>query len=333
MTIVRPGANPAPLPKPAPDRKPRLRRVPVPDVKGVLATLWKERLAYLFLAPFLISFVAFILVPVALALLMSFTSYDAFNVPRFVGFDNFIALITQDTIFMKYALPNTLKFAFFVGPLGYALSFFIAWLIYQLPKAIRDVVTLAVYAPSMAGGVALTVVWQAAFSGDYVGYINHFMLKYGMISKPVLWLQDPKYLLIIMIVVTIWMSFGVGFLSLLAGLDTVNKELYEAGKIDGISSRLQEVYYITIPSMKPQMLFSAVMAIVGTLKAGAISVQLTGMPITPSYSGHLILNHIDDYAFIRFELGYASTVSIVLLAMSYFALKLSYRLFGQKEGE
>ncbi|TCN01295.1 carbohydrate ABC transporter membrane protein 1 (CUT1 family) [Paenibacillus sp. BK033] len=329
VTVVRTVPGPAAKPR----MKSRMRRILMPDIKGMLARAWKEKLAYLFLAPFLISFIAFILVPVALALLMSLTSYDAFNPPKFVGFDNFIALITQDTVFMKYALPNTLKFAFFVGPCGYALSFFIAWLIYQLPKSIRDIVTLAVYAPSLAGGVALTVVWQAAFSGDYVGYVNNFMMKFGMISKPVLWLQDPKYLLTIMIIVTVWMSFGVGFLSLLAGLDTVNKELYEAGKIDGISSRLQEVYYITIPSMKPQMLFSAVMAIVGTLKAGSISVQLTGLPITPQYSGHLILNHIDDYAFIRFELGYASMVSVVLLLMSYVALKISYKLFNPKDGE
>lgn len=234
---------------------------------------------------------------------------------------------------MKYALPNTLKFAFFVGPIGYMLTFFVAWLIYQMPKSIRDLVSLAFYAPSMAGGVALTVVWQAAFSGDYVGYLNHLLIKIGLIETPILWLQSPSYFLNIMIIVTIWMSFGVGFLAMLAGFDTVNKELYEAGRIDGISNRLQEVFYITVPSMKPQMLFSSVMAIVGTLKAGAISTQLSGAQISPQYSGHLILNHIDDYAFLRYELGYASMISVVLLLISYFAMKLSYRLFGQKEGE
>jgi len=299
----------------------------------MIASLWKERISYLFLAPFLVCFIAFILLPVFMAVFLSFTSFDGFRFPHFIHISNYVKLITQDEVFIKYALPNTLKFAFFVGPIGYLLSFFLAWLIYQLPKNVRDYVTLACYAPSMAGGIALTVVWKAAFSGDYVGYINHFLMDLGMIKTPVLWLQDPQYLLNIMIVVTLWMSFGVGFLALLAGLDTVNKELYEAGRIDGIKNRLQEVYYITVPSMKPQMLFGAVMTIVGTLKAGAISVQLSGMPITPSYSGHLILNHIDDYAFIRFELGYASMVSVVLLLLSYAALRLSYRLFAPKDGE
>ncbi|GGD51287.1 ABC transporter permease [Paenibacillus nasutitermitis] len=309
----------------------RLRAAVLPT--GLLKQIWKERTAYLFMAPFLLCFSAFILLPVIMAILLSFTSFDAFRFPEFVGFQNYIALLTQDTVFMKYALPKTIKFALFVGPIGYLLSFFVAWLIYQLPKSIRDVITLAFYAPSMAGAIALTVVWQAAFSGDYVGYLNHFLLQAGLIESPVLWLQDPRYLLNVMILVTIWMGFGVGFLALLAGFDTVNKELYEAGKIDGISNRLQEVFYITVPSMKPQMLFSAVMAIVGTLKAGAISTQLTGMPITQQYAGHLILNHIDDYAFIRFELGYASMVSVVLLLISYVAMKLSYRLFGSRDGE
>ncbi|MCM3749055.1 sugar ABC transporter permease [Paenibacillus pasadenensis] len=310
-----------------------MRMMPAISIQKMLSALWRQRLSYIFLAPFLICFTLFILVPVFMAMFMSFTSYDGFHMPRFVGFDNFISLITQDQIFMKYALPNTIKFAFFVGPVGYVLTFFLAWLIYQLPKSVRDIVALAIYAPSMVGGLALTVVWQAAFSGDYVGYLNHFLLKFGFIKAPILWLQTPDYFLDIMIVVTVWMGFNVGFLAMLAGFDTVNRELYEAGRIDGIANRLQEIFYITVPSMKPQMLFSSVMAIVGTLKAGAISTQLSGAPISPQYSGHLILNHVDDYAFLRYELGYASMVSVVLLVISYFAMKLSYRLFGQKEGE
>lgn len=315
------------------DKNRRRTTLPLGWATQWTAAIWKGRVSYLFLAPFLICFALFILVPVFMAMFMSFTAYDGFHKPKFVGLDNFISLLTKDQIFMQYALPNTLKFAFFVGPIGYLLTFFVAWLIYQMPKSVRDIVALAFYAPSLAGGIALTVVWQAVFSGDYVGYLNDFLLRFGFIQVPVLWLQTPQHFMTIMIVVTIWMGFGVGFLAMLAGFDTVNKELYEAGRIDGISNRLQEVFYITVPSMKPQMLFSSVMAIVSTLKAGAISTQLTGMPISPQYSGHLILNHIDDYAFLRFELGYASMLSVVLLILSYFAMKISYRLFGQKDGD
>ncbi|MGO4546026.1 carbohydrate ABC transporter permease [Paenibacillus sp. 2TAB23] len=291
----------------------------------------RDAFVYLFLAPFLICFLLFIVIPVIMAATLGFTSYDGFGSLRFIGVANYISLFTQDIIFLTKAIPNTFLFALIVGPGGYILAFVFAWLIHQLPIRIRDYYTLAFYAPSMAGGVALSVVWIAAFSGDRVGYFNNFLLGMGWIDSPVIWLQDPKYLLNIMIIVSLWVSFSVGFLAMLAGLQTVNRELYEAGRIDGISSRLQEVFYITIPSMKPQMLFSAVMSIVGTLKAGGISTQLTGMAITPSYSGHLIINHIDDYAFIRFELGYASAVSVMLLIFSYFAMRFAYRLFGSKE--
>lgn len=294
---------------------------------------WRARLSYLFLAPFLITFCCFILIPVFMAVFLSVTSYNGFAFPKFIGVNNFIALITQDVVFMKYTLPNTFKFALIVGPGGYMLSFVFAWLIHQLPRSIRDYFTLAFYAPSMAGGVALSVIWIATFSGDRVGYLNNILLKFGLIETSQLWLQDPKYLMNIMIIVTLWTSMGVGFLAMLGGLQTVNTELYEAGRIDGIKNALQEVYYITIPSMKPQMLFSAVMAIVGTLKAGAISTQLTGLQITPGYSGHLMTNHIDDYAFLRYEWGYASAISVALLIISYLAMRFCYRLFATKEGE
>ncbi|MFD0671240.1 carbohydrate ABC transporter permease [Cohnella sp. GCM10027633] len=291
----------------------------------------RDTFCYLFLAPFLICFMIFIVIPVFMAATLGFTSFDGFSSLRFIGFDNYLMLFTQDIVFLTKALPNTFKFALIVGPGGYILAFLFAWLIHQLPIKIRDYYTLAFYAPSMAGAVALSVVWIAAFSGDRVGYVNAFLLKFGLIDNPIIWLQQPEYLMKVMILVSLWISFSVGFLAMLAGLQTVNRELYEAGRIDGVSNRLQEVFYITLPSMKPQMLFSAVMTIVTTLKAGSISTQLTGLPVTPQYAGHLVINHIDDYAFIRFELGYASAISVMLLLVSYFAMRFAYRLFGSKE--
>ncbi|MBP1991807.1 carbohydrate ABC transporter permease [Paenibacillus eucommiae] len=299
-------------------------------LRQFVSECWRDRICYLFLAPFLLVFTLFIIIPVCMAGLLSFTSFDGFTLPTFIGFKNYIVLLTQDIVFLKHALPHTFKFALIVGPGGYLLSFLFAWLIHQLPKKMRDYYTLAFYAPSMAGGVALSVVWIATFSGDRVGYLNNFLIDMGWIDLPRVWLQDSRYLLDIMILVSLWISFSVGFLAMLAGLQTVNTELYEAGRIDGIKNRLQEVFYITIPSMKPQMLFSAVMTIVSTLKAGSISVQLTGMAITPQYIGHLISNHIDDYAFIRFQIGYASAVSVVLLVISFFVMRFAYRLFGTK---
>jgi len=209
----------------------------------------------------------------------------------------------------------------------------LAWLIHQLPKRIRDIFTIAIYTPSLSAGVAMSVVWLVIFNGDRIGYFNNFLLSIGVVQDPQLWLQDPQYFMNIMIIVSLWASMGVGFLAMLAGLQTVNTELYEAGAIDGISNRLQEIYYITIPAIKPQMLFGAIMSVVGTLKAGAIGALLAGSPITPQYSGHLITNHIEDYAFIRYELGYASALSVVLLLLVYGSSRLSFRLFSSKGEE
>ena len=305
-------------------------------VQARFVEIWKHRLSYLFIAPFLVCFLLFIAIPVAMAIGLSFFSFNALSKPTFIGWDNYLSILTNDRIFLQYALPNTFKFAVIVGPAGYFLSFVLAWFIHQIPKAVRDYYTLAMYTPSLTAGIAMSVVWIVFFSGDRVGYLNDILLSLGWISAPQLWLNDPRYFMNIMIFISVWSSMGVGFLAMLAGLQTVNTELYEAGKIDGVSNRLQEIIYITIPSIKPQMLFGAVMAVVGTLKAGQIGSMLalaTGQQVTPLYSGHLITNHIDDFAMIRFELGYAAALSVLLLLIVYAASRAAFRLFGTKGDE
>lgn len=302
-------------------------------IRRVAKLVWSYRLSYLFVAPFLFCFLAFIFLPVVLAILLSFTYFNALEPPRFVGWQNFLYLLSQDLIFLKYAIPNTFKFALVVGPGGYIASFLLAWLISQLPKYARTWYALAIYTPSLTAGIAMGVVWIPLLTGDRIGYLNSFLLNLGLIDKPVLWTTDKAYLMYCMMGVTLWSSMGVGFLAQLAGLLNVNQELYEAGRIDGIKSRLQEIWYITIPSMKPQMLFSAVMAIVTTFKSGQIGQELSGSFPTPQYAGHVLISHIDDYGGIRFEMGYASAISVFLLVMMFLANKLSTKLFGTKGDE
>lgn len=295
--------------------------------------VWSHRLSYLFIAPFLFCFLAFIFVPVVLAVVLSFTYFNALEIPRFTGWSNYLYLLSQDIIFLKHALPNTLKFALVVGPGGYVASFILAWLISQLPNYARTWYALAIYTPSLTAGIAMTVVWLPLLAGDRIGYLNSFLLSLGIIDQPILWVTDKQFLMTMMMAVTLWSSMGVGFLAQLAGILNVNPELYEAARIDGIKSRLQEIWYITIPSMKPQMLFSAVMAIVTTFKAGQIGQDLSGMNPTPQYSGHVLMSHISDYGDIRFEMGYASAISVFLLLMMFLSNKLSTKLFGSKEDE
>jgi multiple sugar transport system permease protein len=292
--------------------------------------LRKEGSAYAFLAMYGLLFIVFIVVPVLAAFALSFTFFDAIQTPRFIGLNNYISLITQDDTFMKYVLPNTIQFAVIVGPGGYALAFLLAWMLAQLPRLPRTIFALILYSPSMTAGVAMTVVWKALFSGDQNGYLNSYLMGLGLLQEPIQWLQSPDYLMTIMIIVTLWSSMGIGFLAMLAGILEINPELYEAAAIDGLDNRWQEIFYITIPSMKPQMLFGAVMSLVATFQAGAIGVTLSGSNPTPQYAGQLIVNHIEDYGFLRYEMGYAAAGSVVLLVMVLFFSRVANRLFGSE---
>lgn len=286
---------------------------------------------WVFLGPYILLFLIFIIVPVLIAIGLSFTYFNSIEFPKFIGLKNYVSLLTQDAVFMQNVVPNTLKFSLIVGPGGYILSFLMAWMLAQIPHKPRTVLALILYSPSMTAGVAMTVLWTVIFSGDASGYLNGLLLNLNLITEPIQWLQSPEYLMTIMIIVTLWTSMGVGFLAMLSGILNINPEIYEAGYIDGIKNRFQEIIYITIPSMKPQMLFGAVMAVVNTFQAGAIGVALSGTNPTPQNAGQLMVNHIDDYGFIRYEMGYAAAISVVLLLVVYLFSKVARRLFEEKD--
>jgi multiple sugar transport system permease protein len=283
------------------------------------------------LAPYALLFTLFIAVPTAVAVGLSFTVFDAVQAPTFAGMFNYITLLTQDEIFLRHVLPNTFTFALIVGPGGYMLSFVMAWMLAQIQKGPRTVIALILFSPSLVGGVFISVVWRTIFSGDRRGLVNAALMEWGFIEQPVQFLMSPHWLMPIMILVTLWSSMGIGFLALLAGVLNVNEEYYEAAYIDGLQNRFQEIVYVTIPNMRPQMLFGAIMAIVGAFSAGGIGVALSGANPTPQYAGQLVLNHIEDYGLIRYEMGYAAALSVVLLLMIWFFSRLSYYLFGEKD--
>ncbi len=288
-----------------------------------------QYVAWAFLAPYIALFSLFIIVPVGIAIALSFTNFNTLQMPDFVGFMNYVNLLTRDAIFMQYVLPNTILFAVIVGPGGYLLSFFLAWCLSQVSKVPRTILALLLYSPSMTSGVAMTVVWKIIFSGDERGYLNALMLDLGWITEPIQFLQSSEYLMPVMIVVALWSSMGVGFLAMLAGMMNIDETVYEAAEIDGLRNRFQEVFYITIPMMKPQMLFGLVMAVVNTFQVGHIGVTLSGANPTPQYAGQLIVNLIEDYGFIRYEMGYASAASVVLLILIYTITKWSGRMFRE----
>ena len=200
----------------------------------------------------------------------------------------------------------------------------------NLTRGVRTVLALIIYSPSLTAGVAMTVLWKVIFSGDQTGLLNSWLMSLGIIDEPIVWLVNTNYLLPIVIIIGLWSSMGIGFLAMIAGIANSDESLYEAGAIDGISNRFQEMIYITIPQMKPQMLFAAVMAVVNAFQNGTVSALLTGNP-SPGYAAQLIVNHIEDYGFLRYEMGYAATVSVVLLLIVQIFSKAANRLLTDKD--
>ena len=285
----------------------------------------------LLLTPYVLLFALLIAIPVIAAVVLSFTQFNTIEFPKFNGISNYINLFTNDTVFMQKVLPNTIIYAVFVGFGGYVLSFFLAWSLAQLTKWPRTVLTIIFYSPSMTGSVLISAVWSVIFNGDKTGYLNYFLLKLNILEEPVQWLQSSEYLLPITIIVSLWSSMGLGFLSMLAGITNINKEIYEAGYIDGVENRWQEIKYLTIPEVMPQMLFGAIMAIVGTFQASSVGVALSGSNPTPNYSAQLIGSHIEDVAYLRYEMGYAAAISVVLLIFVRILTKAAEDAFGDKD--
>ena len=301
-----------------------------PSLRERWSNTWSEmkknRSSYFLLAPFLIFFTIFIILPIVASIVLSFTYYNIVETPEFVGLSNYRLLFVDDDIFLQ-SIGITFTLAIITGPVGYVMSFLLAWLIVQAPKKFRFFFTLAFYTPSITAGVAMSVVWLYFFAGDRMGLLNNFLLEIGLLNEPYLFLQNVDSIVPVIIFVSLWMSMGTAFLAFLAGLQGVPQELYEAGKVDGIRYRWQELWYITLPFVKPQLLFGAVMQVVFALQVFDVSTQLVGLP-SPLYAGHTILSHLHDYAFIRFEMGYASAIAVLLFLIMLGVNRLILRVLG-----
>lgn len=282
----------------------------------------KERVSYMMLAPYLLLFIVFTVIPVFIAMGLSFTSFNLFESPRFVFIDNYRTLFLHDEVFGT-ALRNTLVIAVVIGPVSYAACFLLAWMITDFKPLARAVLTTIFYVPSISG--AVFTVWQLLFSSDSYGLINSFLTTLGAIQDPVLWLEDSRYILAVVIIVSLWLSLGTSFLSFIAGLQNVDRSLYEAASVDGVTNRWQELWYVTLPSMKPQLMFGAVMQITAAFGTGDVSARLAGLP-SVDYAAHTIVNHITDYGYTRFEMGYASAIAMVLFVMMVGSNKLVQKL-------
>jgi multiple sugar transport system permease protein len=303
-----------------------------PKKKSRLANVWtelkKNKHYYFLMSPYMLIFFTFTVIPVVFSLILSFFYFNMLEFPRFVGWQNYSRLFLNDDIFM-IAVKNTFLFAIITGPVSYIACFFFAWIINELSPKVRSVMTLIFYAPAISGNVFF--IWLIVFSGDRYGYLNGFLIKFGFILEPIQWLTNEQYILMIVMIVQLWLSLGTSFLAFIAGLQTIDRTLIEAGVVDGIKNRWQELWFITLPSMRPQLMFGAVMQITGSLAVADITVALAGFP-SVNYAAHTIVTHLMDYGTIRFEMGYASAIATVLFCIMIGTNKLTQKLL-RKVGE
>ena len=289
----------------------------------------QRRAAVILLAPFTVLFLMFTVLPIISSIALSFTYFNMVDAPKFIGIDNYVRMFADDSVFF-IAVKNTLIFALITGPLGYAMSFIFAWMINDFGRGMRSFLTMLFYAPTLAGNVFF--IWLFIFSGDSYGLVNSFLMKYGIILEPIQWLTDSKYSMGVVILVMLWLSLGAGFLSFIAGFQNLNRECFEAGAIDGIRNRWQELWYITVPQMAPQMMFAAVMTISSSFAVGYQCMELTGFPST-DYSTHTILLQILDVGTIRFDMGYASALAVILFGTMVLMWKIISSALSRVSGD
>ena len=297
------------------------------DKKQKRALLWKNikrnKAGYLMMAPFFVLFFLFTILPVLASIGLSFTSFNMLEMPKFIGWDNFLKLFLDDNIFM-IALKNTLIFAVITGPISYLMCLLFAWIINEFHGKLRSFLTLIFYAPSICCNAFM--VWSLIISGDRYGYLNGLLLNLGLINSPIQWMATEEYVLPILIVVQLWLSLGTSFLTFIAGLQTIDKSMYEAAAIDGIKNRWQELWFVTLPAMKPQLMFGAVMQITSSFAVADISIQLAGNP-SVNYAGTTIVTHLMDYGSgTRYDMGYASAIATILFLLMVGSNKLVQKI-------
>ena len=290
-----------------------VKRSEVSKLRWTWEEMKNNKTAYFMLAPFLLLFIIFTVLPVVLSIILSLTDFNMLQMPHFLGIDNYMRLFLDDEIFIL-AIQNTLIFAAITGPVSYLLALLVAWFINELPPKIRAVVTLVFYAPSISGNAYL--IWKTLFSSDSYGWANAVLIKYGIITQPILWFQDADYVMPLCIVVALWTSLGTAFLSFIAGFQTIDRSMYEAAAVDGIKNRWQELWYITLPTMRPQLMFGAVLAITNSFGFGAVVDALCGFP-SVDYAAHTIMHHLSDYGGARYEIGYASAIAVILFIIMF----------------
>lgn len=280
---------------------------------------------YVLIAPFLVLFFLFTVLPVLTSGVLSFFNFDMVSLPKFIGIENYSRMFLHDDIFIT-VLKNTIVLAILTGPAGFLLSFVLAWIINEFGPTLRTILSFMFYVPALTGGGL--IVWTLFFSSDSYGYLNATLLSLGIVTSPVQWLSNSSAIVPIVVAVQLWSSMGVSFLANISALQNVKPELYEAGAVDGIRNRWQELWYITLPGMKSMLLFSAVMTIASAFSISGIITQMAGYP-TVDYAADTIVSYLSDVGTVKYEMGYASALSVILFLLMFGTRKLTVGLLNK----
>lgn len=275
-----------------------------------------------FLGPYMAVFFIFTILPVIVAYILAFTQFDSLQMPVWVGLQNYERLFLEEQYF-GIALQNSFILASLSGPLNYFVAFIFAWILNEVPPKPRTVLTLLFYIPSMVGGFQFLL--DLLLSQDKYGWINGWLIQLGFIDEPLQFAKMTDIMIPLAVIIMLWNALGQQFLIFISSLQGVDKSLYEAGAVDGISNRWQELYYITLPAIKGQLALNAILTI--TSAVAIVAPAYFGNP-TQDYRLYTLQMMVNDYT-SRLELGYVTAMSSIMFVISLTVNKIVQYLIGK----
>ncbi|WP_077532532.1 carbohydrate ABC transporter permease [Massiliimalia massiliensis] len=278
--------------------------------------------AGIFLLPNLICFLLFVLIPIVSAFVLSFMQWDMLSTPKFIGFDNYIRLFTQDEIFIQ-VLVNTLIFTACSVPMVIIASLLIAMALNQqiLGKKFYRVL---IFLPVISSNVVVSVMWKWLLVPDY-GFVNYFLSWFGIAGPN--WLTDANWSMFSIIFVFVWKNIGYYMLIFLAGLQGIPNSYYEAVEMDG-GNAWHKFRNITIPLLSPTTFFVTVMVVIGSFQVFDIVMLMTEGG--PGRSTSVMVHYLYQQAFRYFDMGYATAISYILFIIVLILTFLQFR-FNKSE--
>ncbi|MCM2674472.1 carbohydrate ABC transporter permease [Alkalicoccobacillus plakortidis] len=277
---------------------------------------------YVFIAPTVLLFLMFTGYPVVYSLFLSFTTNEA-GINTFAGFENYIRLF-QDSLFYE-SLLNTFIILIFQVPIMIMFAVVLANVLHSGIHRLKGVLRVAFFTPTVTSLVAAAIIFLLILNQDF-GIINYMLSSVGIDRIP--WLNDPFWAKVSLIMVTIWRWTGYNMIIILAGLQVIPKDLYEAASIDG-ASPIRKFFSITLPQLKPVLLFAVVMSTIGTFQLFDEAFNLTGGgPINATTT---VTMYLYENGFEYFDFGYASAIAYIVVLIIALLSFIQFKLAGDDD--